>query len=77
MWPATALSLQSAWREITAQEPDLELVERVEREPPPLDRMAPPLDRVFDALQRNQRVDAADGAQPRRRRSARAPRRPR
>ena len=49
--------------EVAAEEPDLELVEGIEREPAALDGVAPPLGRILDTLQRNKRVDAADGAQ--------------
>src|SRR4051794_28084625 len=39
---------EGRWRERPAQEPDLELVERVEGNPAALDGAAPPLDRVID-----------------------------
>ena len=45
-WAAAALSCcRVAGVEVAAQQPDLELVERVERGPAPLDRVAPPLGR--------------------------------
>ena len=50
-----------------AEQADLELVEHIERHPAALDRTLPPLGRVLEPLQGDQRVDAADGAQPDRR----------
>ncbi len=57
--------LERSRGQVAAQQPDLELVERVERQPPPLDRMAPPFGGVLDTLQCNKSVDAADRAQRR------------
>ena len=56
-----------------AQQLDLELVQRVERDPAAADRAAPALGLLVLALQRDQGVDAADGAQ--RRHRLRRPRR--
>ena len=49
--------------ERAGEQPELELVERIERPAAVFDRAAPAFHRVFDALQRNQRVDSAQGAQ--------------
>ena len=57
--------LQRRRGQVAAQQPDLELVERVERHPPPLDRVAPPFGGVLDSLQCNKSVDAADRPQRR------------
>ena len=52
-----------AWSSVPAKQPELELVERIERAAAMLDRAAAAFDRVLDALQRDQRVDSAQGAQ--------------
>ena len=49
--------------ERAGKQTDLEFVERVERPAAVLDRAAAAFDRILDALQRDQRVDAAEGAQ--------------
>src|SRR5262249_48433502 len=54
---------QGRRRERSAQEPDLELVERIEGNPAALDRAAPAFGRVFHALQSNKCIDAADRSQ--------------
>ena len=54
---------QRALVERTGQQPELELVERIERPAAVLDRAAAPFDRILDSLQRDQRVDAAQRAQ--------------
>src|SRR5258705_10847075 len=45
--------LEGPLGQVTADQPDLELVESLERQPPPLDRMAAALSRVLDTLQCN------------------------
>ena len=55
-------------RQGAAEQPDLELVERIERYPAALNRMLATLGRVLEPLQGNERIDAADGAQRGRRR---------
>ena len=47
-----------------SEQPDLELVERIERDPAALDRALAALERVLDPLQGDQGVDAADHARP-------------
>ena len=56
---------QGRLRQGAAEQADLELVERIERHPATLDRMLSALGRVLEPLERDQRVDAADGAQTR------------
>ena len=45
------------------EQSELNLVQRIERPAAVFDRAAPAFHRVFDALQRNQRVDSTQGAQ--------------
>src|ERR1051326_8898272 len=50
-----------------AQKPELDLVEGIECAAAVFHHTAAALDRILDALQRDQRIDAADGAQRQRR----------
>src|SRR5690242_20574172 len=47
----------------SGEQAELELVESIEGEPAALDGAPSPLGRIFQALQRNQGIDAADGAE--------------
>ena len=48
------------WSSVPRQQPQLDLVERIERPAPVLDHPAAALDRILDFLKRDERIDAAE-----------------